>query len=231
MDGSTETASSSETASSLVGDDLRSAARDDSSVPAAEGDPEQCGSGGGTSSEGVDPQQQLELARTAKEQGNLHFGKGEWDDAIECYSEAIEVAPADSPERAVFFANRAACYSKIHEYEAVIEDCTSALAIKPEYVKALVRRAQAREELDQPTEALEDMRTAGKLDPDAKAATSAIPRLEAASNAKLEKQKDEMLGKLKDLGNSVLGRFGMSLDNFKAEKDPSTGSYNISFQQ
>lgn len=39
------------------------------------------------------------------------------------------------------------------------------------------------------------------------------------------------LGKLKDMGNSILGRFGMSLDNFKAEKDPITGSYNISFGQ
>ena len=40
-----------------------------------------------------------------------------------------------------------------------------------------------------------------------------------------------MLGKLKELGNGILGKFGMSLDNFKAEKDPATGSYNISFQQ
>ena len=39
------------------------------------------------------------------------------------------------------------------------------------------------------------------------------------------------MGKLKDLGNSILGNFGMSLDNFKAEKDPTTGSYNISFQR
>ena len=38
-------------------------------------------------------------------------------------------------------------------------------------------------------------------------------------------------GKLKELGNGILGKFGMSLDNFKAEKDPTTGSYNISFQQ
>ena len=45
---------------------------------------------------------------------------------------------------------------------------------------------------------------------------------------KLEQQKEE-LGKLKELGNGILGKFGMSLDNFKAEKDPSTGSYNISF--
>jgi hypothetical protein len=38
-------------------------------------------------------------------------------------------------------------------------------------------------------------------------------------------------GKLKELGNSLLGTFGMSLDNFKAVKDPSSGSYSISFQQ
>ena len=37
--------------------------------------------------------------------------------------------------------------------------------------------------------------------------------------------------KLKELGNSLLGKFGMSLDNFKAEKDPTTGSYSINFQQ
>lgn len=37
-------------------------------------------------------------------------------------------------------------------------------------------------------------------------------------------------GKLKDLGNTVLGPFGVSVDDFKAERDPSTGSYSISFK-
>lgn len=40
-----------------------------------------------------------------------------------------------------------------------------------------------------------------------------------------------MLGKLSELGNTILGKFGLSLDNFKAQKDPATGSYNISFSQ
>lgn len=35
---------------------------------------------------------------------------------------------------------------------------------------------------------------------------------------------------LKNIGNSVLGYFGMSIDNFKLEQGPG-GGYNISFKQ
>jgi hypothetical protein len=47
---------------------------------------------------------------------------------------------------------------------------------------------------------------------------------------KKKQMTDEMMGKLKDLGNSVLGMFNMSLDNFKL--NPSAGGgYNIQFQK
>lgn len=36
---------------------------------------------------------------------------------------------------------------------------------------------------------------------------------------------------LKGFGNTILGKFGLSLDNFKAEKDPSTGAYSVQFVQ
>ncbi|EOD19065.1 tetratricopeptide repeat protein [Emiliania huxleyi CCMP1516] len=175
----------------------------------------------------------LAEALLSKEQGNTAFGAGEYVEALEYYSDAIDAVTDECAERAVFYGNRAACYARLGEHQNAVADCSAALALRPGYVKVLLRRAKAREALDEPSEAAEDMRSVAEQAPsgskERREATAALPRLEAAAAAKLEAQKEEMLGKLKDLGNNILGRFGMSLDNFKAEKDPATGSYNISF--
>jgi hypothetical protein len=44
----------------------------------------------------------------------------------------------------------------------------------------------------------------------------------------MEVKKQEMFGQLKNLGNNILGKFGLSLDNFKLNEQPG-GGYNISF--
>ena len=41
--------------------------------------------------------------------------------------------------------------------------------------------------------------------------------------------KTEVIGNLKNLGNMVLGKFGMSVDNFKMGQNPD-GTYNIQYQ-
>jgi len=178
----------------------------------------------------------IDVARELKSRGNVHFQRKEWESAILCYTGAIDTVvnedSTDPPsEAATFYANRAACHAKLNEHSDVIDDCTAALGLQPDYAKAMLRRALAREALEQPTEALEDAKKALELDSTSKEAAAAVPRLERASAAKLEKQKEEMMGQLKTLGNSFLSNFGLSTDNFKADKDPTTGSYNISFQK
>ena len=113
----------------------------------------------------------LVQARAAKERGNAHFKAGELPEALECYSEAIELAaPTEVEEVGVFFANRAAVFSRMAQHQAVCDDCDAALQRQPGYVKALLRRAQAKEALDQPSEALADMKKALEIEPGAKAA-------------------------------------------------------------
>ena len=113
----------------------------------------------------------------------------------------------------------------------VVDDTTLALKLQPDYIKAIARRAQANEELKNLQEALDDLKRLLELDPSyKKAAEPRIARLEKELEEKRKKEQEEMLGQLKEMGNKFLGLFGLSVDNFKAEKDES-GSYKINFSQ
>ena len=45
-----------------------------------------------------------------------------------------------------------------------------------------------------------------------------------------EVKKDEVMGQLKDMGNKLLGNFGISLDNFKLNQN-TDGSYGVTYGQ
>ncbi|CAA0820002.1 Tetratricopeptide repeat (TPR)-like superfamily protein [Striga hermonthica] len=91
-------------------------------------------------------------------------------------------------------------------------------------MKALIRKAEARENLEQYEESIADMTKILELDPTNDQARRSISRLKPLADEKREKMKEEMIGKLKEMGNSILGCFGMNVDNFKVVKDPNTGS-------
>nr|GAT49750.1 predicted protein [Mycena chlorophos] len=156
--------------------------------------------------------------------------------------EETESAPEPSPEdpelvktRAVLNANIGACYVKLNDDKLAVEACTEALLDDPNYVKALQRRAASNEKIGSwsaLTSAQEDYTTLLKLLPAGDAATRQIernqvqlkPRLEAAQR----KETDEMLGKLKGIGNSILGNFGLSTDNFQFVPNDE-GGYSMNF--
>ncbi|KAI9098268.1 import receptor [Phlyctochytrium arcticum] len=93
-----------------------------------------------------------DLAKQAKVLGNKYYAEKGYDEALKLYSQAITLSPND----AVFYSNRAACYANLNNYDAVLEDCTAALKLDSTYVKALNRRAQAYEHTEDWTAALND---------------------------------------------------------------------------
>ena len=115
--------------------------------------------------------------------------------------------------------------------QEAVHDCSIALLWNPVYGKAWLRRATVHERLGDTESALRDAREAQKLEPHSAAVRMAVARLQKLEDERLERLKTETLDKLKDLGNSILGNFGLSMDNFNAQKDPNTGSYSISFNQ
>ncbi|KAL8150913.1 hypothetical protein V2J09_020721 [Rumex salicifolius] len=178
-------------------------------------------------------QRALAQANDAKSEGNTLFKDGHYDDALLKYGLALQVAPEipSSVElRSICHANRAACFLKQGNYQETVKECTKSLELNPVYEKALIRRAEAHERLEHYEEAIADNKKILELDPSNDHARRSIVRLEPLAREKMEKMKEEMIGKLKDLGNSVLGRFGMSVDNFKVVKDPNTGSSTIQYQ-
>lgn len=175
----------------------------------------------------------LEDANEAKKEGNKLFGDGLYEDALSKYELALHFAqefPESVDLRSICHSNRAICYLKLGKYAEAIKESTKAIELNPSYTKALVRRAEAHEKLEHFEDALTDLKKILELDPSNGQARKSIRRLEPLAAEKQEKMKEEAIAKLKEMGNSILGKFGMSVDNFKAVKDPNTGSYSFSFQ-
>ncbi|KAF5368341.1 hypothetical protein D9758_002423 [Tetrapyrgos nigripes] len=156
--------------------------------------------------------------------------------------------------RAVLNANIAACYVKLNDHKAAVEACTEALHDDPHYIKALQRRAASNNKLDtwsSLTSAQEGHSTTTPpvyLDSTSHTDYNALlklvvpssseaaeiqrslrnlkPRIEAAQ----KKETGEMLGKLKGLGNSILGNFGLSTDNFQFVPN-GQGGYSVNFSK
>ncbi|KAL7055208.1 hypothetical protein AAHC03_024516 [Spirometra sp. Aus1] len=94
------------------------------------------------------PQTPLDIAVALKNRGNKFFKAGRYQQAVECYTEALETCPEDSvTERATFYQNRAAALENLRQTQKAIEDCTAALELSPKYLKALSRRAQLYEKI------------------------------------------------------------------------------------
>jgi len=98
-----------------------------------------------------------------KEQGDASYKNANFEDAIEHYTKCLNQLQNDGKSGSDLalkaFANRAACYKQISNFDGVISDCTAVLEVDPDNVKALIRRAQAFEGVERYRFALQDVKT------------------------------------------------------------------------
>lgn len=125
----------------------------------------------------------LSPAEIIKLEANELFKVGDIDKAIQKYTQALR-ACADTPKdklvKADIYANRAACHRQQYASKKVVADCTEALKLHPNHVKALIRRAQAREALEQFKDALDDFQAANYLAPNTPVAVQGASRIRTA---------------------------------------------------
>mmetsp|Transcript_27942 Transcript_27942/g.43404 ORF Transcript_27942/g.43404 Transcript_27942/m.43404 type:complete len:535 (-) Transcript_27942:345-1949(-) len=81
-----------------------------------------------------------EQGAAMKAEGNDHFGKKKWSDAITAYSKAIEFNPCD----ATYYSNRSACYMELKHYEKALEDGYFSRFLKMDWAKACFRISKAK---------------------------------------------------------------------------------------
>eukprot|EP01071_Lankesteria_metandrocarpae_P008882 Lankesteria_metandrocarpae@DN5081_c0_g2_i2.p1 len=175
----------------------------------------------------------LEEALKKKAEANELYKDSKFLRACSAYTEAIEYCPIEESETvAILLNNRAAAQIMLEAYEEAVSDATDAIELNDKFVRAYLRRSKANEHLKKYNDVVNDLNKAIELDPTLVGQYGGdLRRFERLAKEQFEKEKEEVVGKMKDFGNWALGKMGLSLDNFKVEQNPDSGSYNISFQQ
>jgi len=117
----------------------------------------------------IDPQKSLE----EKEKGNEFFKQQNYPEAIKTYSEAIRRNPQDH----VLFSNRAACYTKLGEWQLGLKDCEECIRLNPTFVKAYIRKAVLETAMKQYHKAVDTYNEALKIEPDNSEVKDGIDRV------------------------------------------------------
>ncbi|KAF8391236.1 hypothetical protein HHK36_023538 [Tetracentron sinense] len=165
----------------------------------------------------------VRLVARARTRGNDLFKSGKFDEACLAYGEGLKFDLSNS----VLYCNRAACWSKLGQWERSVEDCNQALRIRPNYTKALLRRAASNGKLERWAESVRDYEVLRReLPGDNEVAESLFhaqvalkkSRGEEVYNMKFGGEVEEVSGL--DQFKAAISSPGVSLVHFKAISNP-----------
>ena len=93
--------------------------------------------------------------------GLAHYNKGQYDEAISDYTEALKI----NPRYAETYVNRGTAYYSKGQFDQAISDCTEALKINPRLAEAYFNRGTAYGNKDQYDEAISDFTKGLEINP------------------------------------------------------------------
>ena len=96
-----------------------------------------------------------------KDKGNAFVKEKKYQDALDCYTKAIDIDPNDP----VLYSNRSAMESNLGKFDKALEDAEKAISLKQDYVKAYLRKGTALNGLNKIDEAKASFEAGLKIDP------------------------------------------------------------------
>merc|ERR1719354_315634 len=105
--------------------------------------------------------EERDIANRFKSEGNQLMKEKKFKEAVERYSEAINVQ-----ESAIYYCNRAAAYTSLENYEEALQDCKKAISFEPDYSKAYSRMGLVYSKINLYAESENCYEKALKLEPD-----------------------------------------------------------------
>ncbi|XP_034946040.1 dnaJ homolog subfamily C member 7 [Chelonus insularis] len=122
-----------------------------------------------------------------KEDGNNAFNSGKYVEAYNLYTEALSVDPQNKMTNTKLHYNRALSASKLGRLNESIAECTEALKLDKNYLKAILKRGTCYMELQEYEEAVRDFDKACKIN---KSRENRRLLMEAKEALKRSKKKD-----------------------------------------
>ncbi|XP_011686175.1 PREDICTED: dnaJ homolog subfamily C member 7 [Wasmannia auropunctata] len=104
------------------------------------------------------------LLKKKKEEGNAAFKRDQYQEAYDLYNEALTIDPHNIMTNAKLHFNKATAAAKLGKLNESVAECTEALKLNENYLKALLKRASIYMELEEFEEAVRDLEKASKMD-------------------------------------------------------------------
>ncbi|SGZ53827.1 CIC11C00000002775 [Sungouiella intermedia] len=166
-----------------------------------------------------------EIATNFKNQGNDCFKFKQYKNAVEYYTQGLEVECKVDAINVALYVNRAACNLELKNYRRCIEDCKKALLIDEDNVKACYRAGRAFLAVERYDEANQVLQYGLTKDPENKAIQETLRKVEEKEKQieekRLKKEREEHQERLRKelLTNAV------KLRHFETVKTPRPADY------